>query len=153
MSSRVQLLARVTKLVESFGDLDLRDPERATKALEQRVPITSDLVQDVRADAVHGLEQGWLLDKERNGVRFSRLAQDVGGYSVDVVLLDHQSGPRHRHPDGEIDLLFGIEGAPNFDGHPVGWAVYGPDSEHVPGVRDGKMLILYFLPNGAIEWV
>ena len=35
----------------------------------------------------------------------------------------------------------------------AGGAVYGPGSEHVPAVTGGEMLILYLLPDGAIEWV
>jgi len=31
--------------------------------------------------------------------------------------------------------------------------VYGAGSEHVPTVTDGAMLILYFLPGGAIEFL
>ena len=34
-----------------------------------------------------------------------------------------------------------------------GWVVYGPDSVRVPTVRDGEMLILYFLPGAAIEFL
>ena len=62
-------------------------------------------------------------------------------------------GPRHRHPNGEIDLCFGISGASRFDGQPEGWIVYGKGSVHVPTVTGGEMLILYFLPGGAIEFL
>jgi len=49
--------------------------------------------------------------------------------------------------------MFVTGGDPRFDGHPEGWAVYAPGSVHVPEVTGGEMLILYLLPEGAIEWV
>jgi hypothetical protein len=61
-------------------------------------------------------------------------------------------GPRHKHPRGEVNLSFALEGAPRFDGQPEGWVVFPPGSEHVPTVTGGRMLIAYFLPGGAIEW-
>ena len=63
------------------------------------------------------------------------------------------AGPKHRHPNGEIDLCFTLRGEARFDGRPEGWVVYGQDTTHVPTVRDGQMLILYFLPGGAIEFL
>ena len=74
------------------------------------------------------------------------------GYSVDAVVMDSIVGPKHTHTNGEIDLCFAQEGDPRFDGHPAGWVVFGPGTTHRPTVRDGRMLILYFLPGGAIEF-
>jgi hypothetical protein len=31
--------------------------------------------------------------------------------------------------------------------------VFPPDSAHVPTVTGGRMLIVYFLPGGAVEWI
>ena len=39
-----------------------------------------------------------------------------------------------------------------FDGNGVGWLVYEPNSAHQPTVTDGKAIILYLLPEGAIEF-
>jgi hypothetical protein len=39
-----------------------------------------------------------------------------------------------------------------FDGRGAGWLVYGPDSGHSPTVSDGRALVLYLLPQGAIEF-
>jgi hypothetical protein len=39
-----------------------------------------------------------------------------------------------------------------FDGRPAGWLVYGPDTSHSPTVAQGSALILYLLPEGAIEF-
>ena len=35
----------------------------------------------------------------------------------------------------------------------IGWVVESPGSEHVPTVEGGRMLIVYLLPEGAIEFV
>ena len=43
------------------------------------------------------------------------------------------------------------EGA-RFDGHGRGWVVYGPDSSHAPTVAGGRAIVLYLLPDGAIEF-
>ena len=94
----------------------------------------------------------WLLPKSSGGIRFGRVAKDLHGFAVDAVLMD-VPGPRHRHPNGEIDLCFVTKGEPRFDGQPAGWVVYGKGSAHVPTVTGGEMLILYFLPGGAIEFV
>jgi len=68
--------------------------------------------------------------------------------------------PHHRHPNGEIDLVMPLAsgdgvaagGAATFDGQSAGWKVYGPGSAHRPTVRGGRALVLYLLPDGAIEF-
>jgi hypothetical protein len=151
VSAKNDLLAALQPIVDALGELALDDAAAAQRALAARLPLDGAVVRAVVAAAEPGIEQGWLLPKEAGGVRFGRVAKDLGGYSVDVV-LSAGAGPRHRHPRGEIDLLIARDGAPRFDGHAPGWAVYAPGSEHVPGVRGGTMLIVYFLPGGAIEW-
>lgn len=153
MSSKETLSVTLEPLLQVLAGLDLTDPEAATAQLQREMPIEGELVQEIRALTVNGYERGWLLDKEVGNVKFGRVTKDLHGFSIDAVLLDHTSGPAHRHPRGEVDLLFGMEGTPEFDGHPIGWAVYPPGSEHVPGVRDGVMLILYFLPGAEIDWL
>lgn len=146
------LLPLLEPLVLAFGAVDLNDAAAARGHLETRLPYSGRAVQDVRTAAERAAAAGTLLPQEAGGVRFGRLAKDLAGFSVDAVHL-RTAGPRHRHPRGEIDLLFALAGDPRFDGHPEGWAVYGPGSEHVPAVTGGEMLILYFLPGGAIEWL
>ena len=99
-----------------------------------------------------GVDAGWLVPRESGAVRFGRLAKEQNGFSLDVV-LSGGDGPRHKHPNGEINLMFPWSGSPVFDGRKPGWAVFPPDSVHVPGVVEGEMLILYLLPDGAVEWV
>jgi hypothetical protein len=39
-----------------------------------------------------------------------------------------------------------------FDGHGAGWVVYPAGSAHTPVVAGGRALVLYLLPDGAIEF-
>ncbi|MCC6672407.1 MAG: DUF4863 family protein [Planctomycetes bacterium] len=148
---RQQLAALLQPLAELLRGVALQDAGLAAAHLNARMPLHSPELQAVREALEAGAAAGWLLPKENQGVRYGRVAKDLAGFSVDAVRM---SGPaaRHRHPNGEIDLLFAVSGSPHFDGHAPGWAVYPPGSEHVPTVTGGTMLILYFLPGGAIEW-
>jgi hypothetical protein len=62
------------------------------------------------------------------------------------------AGPHHRHPNGEIDFIMPLEPGAQFDGRDAGWLVYEPGSAHSPTVTRGRALILYLLPQGAIEF-
>ena len=61
-------------------------------------------------------------------------------------------GPRHRHPNGEIDMVIPENDDGEFDGHGKGWVVYGPGSAHSPTVTGGRVFVLYLLPEGAIDF-
>ena len=143
----VQLLEPIAALLRAI-DVDAKD---AAAAVERAVPFGGALVAAVRDAAIASIGSEWLLPKSNAGIRFGRAAKDLAGFSVDAVLMD-VPGPRHRHPNGEIDLCFRTRGEPKFDGHGPGWVVYGKNSAHVPTVTGGEMLILYFLPGGAIEF-
>jgi hypothetical protein len=138
-------------LARTLRGIDLRAADCARR-VERALPFRGGLVGAVRAAATAAAGSDWLLPKENAGIRFGRPAKDLLGFSVDAVLMD-KPGPRHRHPNGEIDLCFAVAGSPRFDGHAEGWVVYGPDTTHVPTVAGGTMLILYFLPGAAIEFL
>jgi hypothetical protein len=102
-----------------------------------------------------GVEEGWLADREAGGIRYGRIFKalpDTHGFSVDVVRMSDIAGPHHVHPNGEIDLIVPLTEGATFDGHPAGWCVYGPGSAHRPTVAGGSALVLYLLPEGAIEF-
>lgn len=102
-----------------------------------------------------GVAAGWLCDREGGGIRYGRIfkpADDLHGFSVDVVDMNDIAGPHHSHPNGEIDLIMPIEGGAQFDGRPAGWCVYPPGSAHRPTVRQGRALVLYLLPEGRIDF-
>ena len=139
-------------LAEQLQETALDDPKAACEAIEAKIPFLGELIVSIREAALEGSKAGWLHPREAGDVRFGRVAKDLCGFSVDAVLMDGP-GPKHRHPKGEIDLCFATEGQATFDGLPEGWVVYGPDSVHIPTVKDGQMLILYFLPGGAMEFL
>lgn len=125
------------------------------ESLNARLPVDGDVCAAVRAVAETGVAEGWLCDREAGGIHFSRPVKpspNSAGYSVDAVVMDRVVGPKHTHTNGEINLCFAQDGDPRFDGHREGWVVFKPGSTHKPKVSDGRMLILYFLPDGAVEF-
>ncbi len=151
-AGKAALLGALEPVAQALVGVDLSDPAAARTLIQERLPFQGPEVTALRAAASAGAEAGWLLTRSAGEIRFGRPAKDLHGFSVDAVAMSGP-GPRHRHPNGEIDLCFATEGSAAFDGNPEGWVIYGPDSVHVPTVRDGSMLILYFLPGGAIEFL
>ena len=154
IEGREQVIAALAAVLEQVQATDPSDPTAAA-ALQAALPLDAPAMQELAALVRRGIDEGWLCEREANGVRFSRVARpDHAGttpFSVDAV---HMSGPGpgHTHPEGEIDLCFPVSGDPSFDGHPPGWVVYAPGYWHVPTVAGGTMDILYFLPQGAIQF-
>ena len=111
--------------------------------------------QQLKASCQAGVAAGWLCDREAGGIRYGRVfkpADDLHGFSVDVVDMQEVAGPHHIHPDGEIDLIMPLEGEAQFDGRPAGWLVCPPGSAHRPTVSNGRALVLYLLPQGRIDF-
>lgn len=104
---------------------------------------------------VAGVAEGWLANREGGGLRYGRIfkpADDLHGFSVDVVDMTDIAGPHHTHPNGEIDLIMPIDSDARFDSRPAGWLVCPPGSAHRPTVTGGRALVLYLLPQGSIEF-
>jgi hypothetical protein len=110
-----------------------------------------------------GVAEGWMCQREGGGIRYGRVIKPspaTHGFSVDVVDMTDLAGPHHVHPNGEIDLVMPLAGPGSpeaggdarFDGQPAGWKVYPPGSAHRPTVGGGRALVLYLLPDGAIEF-
>ncbi len=102
-----------------------------------------------------GIAEGWLCNREHGGIRFGRIIKPSptsGHFSVDVVLMDTIVGPHHRHPNGEIDVIMPLDPEAQFDGRGAGWLVYPAGHAHNPTVTGGKAIVLYLLPDGAIEF-
>ncbi len=116
---------------------------------------SSSTFRDLASLCRQGVAEGWLCDREGGGLKYGRIfkpADDLHGFSVDVVDMQNIAGPHHMHPNGEIDLIMPIEGDAQFDGRPAGWAVMPPGSAHRPTVTQGRALVLYLLPQGKIEF-
>lgn len=102
-----------------------------------------------------GVEAGWMCNREGGGIRYGRVLKATGathGFSVDVVDMQDIVGPHHAHPNGEIDLIMPLTPDARFDSCPAGWRVYEAGSAHSPTVSQGRALILYLLPEGAIQF-
>ena len=139
----------------ALKDAEPNDGAKLAERLSREVPLTSDAIRAVRDAATAGVREGWLCNREAGGVKFSRPVKPSPashGLSVDAVVMDRVAGPKHTHTNGEINLCFTEEGDARFCGHREGWVVFPRGSTHVPVVADGRMLILYFLPGGAIEF-
>ena len=111
--------------------------------------------QTVFAACQAAIKAGWMCDREAGGIRYGRVLKpspETHGFSVDVVDMQEVAGPHHSHPGGEVDLVMPLEGDAMFDGHGAGWTVYPPGSDHFPTVRGGRALVLYLLPQGAIQF-
>jgi hypothetical protein len=109
----------------------------------------------LKAACEDGVAAGWLCNREGGGIKYGRIfkpADDLHGFSVDVVDMQDIAGPHHVHPNGEIDLVMPQGGDARFDGRPAGWLVMPPGSAHRPTVSQGRALVLYLLPQGAIEF-
>lgn len=125
------------------------------RKLNTWAPPASAIFQDLFAACRDGIAQGWMCKYEGGCIRYGRVIKPdpaLHGYSVDVVDMDRIAGPHHAHPNGEIDLVMPLEEGAKFDEQPAGWKVYEPGSAHYPIVTDGRAIVLYLLPQGAIEF-
>ncbi|MEO8013992.1 DUF4863 family protein [Polaromonas sp.] len=117
--------------------------------------VESPTYHQLKQSCMTGVAEGWLCDREGGGIRYGRIfkpADDLHGFSVDVVDMKDIAGPHHVHPNGEIDLIMPLDDGAQFDGRPAGWLVCPPGSAHQPTVSSGRALVLYLLPRGSIEF-
>jgi hypothetical protein len=142
-------------LLDAARDVDMSDPAAAEADLTARFDPAGDDARVVKDALVRLYEAGEIANRGELPVRWGRAAKAgaaTHGFSIDVVVMNG-AGPRHRHPQGEIDYCIALDGAPTFDGRGPGWVVLPADSTHVPTVAGGTMLIVYFLPEGSIEFL
>jgi hypothetical protein len=151
----MDLIATFLPLLHAARGLDLSDPLVATAELERRLPAASAEAAELNRQLIALAEQGLIAHKGALPVLWSRVAKAgpaTDDYSIDAVLMTG-AGPRHRHTTGEIDWCIPLDGQPSFEGCRAGWVVLAPGSVHVPEVAGGRMLIVYLLPQGRIEFV
>ncbi|HEX9810558.1 MAG TPA: DUF4863 family protein [Burkholderiales bacterium] len=133
-----------------------RLPDKDLEAeLNDTFPAGGEIFERIFTACRDAIEAGWMCSREANGIKFGRVIKPdarLHGFSVDVVDMNDVRGPHHRHPNGEIDMVMPLTPDARFDGHGAGWVVYEPNSAHYPTVRDGRALVLYLLPQGAIEF-
>jgi hypothetical protein len=146
---RAQIAALTAQIAGRPLDADLDD------WLNAQAGPASPTYHALKAACVAGVAAGWLCQREGGGIKYGRVfkpADDLHGFSVDVVDMNAIAGPHHRHPNGEIDLIMPLEGDARFDGRPAGWAVMPAGTAHRPTVSQGRALVLYLLPQGSIEF-
>lgn len=149
------MLATFRPLIQAALDLDLTDPEAAVAELKRRFDPVGPEAQSLNAALEGLLASGAIADRGELPVQWSRVtkaSEESQGFSIDVVRMTGP-GPKHRHPKGEVNYCIARQGTPTFDGFPAGWVVMPPGSVHVPTVADGEMLIVYLLPEGAMEFL
>ncbi len=123
--------------------------------LNARFPAEGALFRQLEALCDQGIDEGWMGlagETARKGARVVPPCAESRDLSIDVVQLVDFAGPHHRHPGGEVCAVFPQERQGRFDGNPRGWAVYPPGSDHVPAARGGRVRILFFLPEGRIDY-
>jgi len=123
--------------------------------LNEHFPADGELFRQIKRDCLQAEADGWMCQHEHGGIRYGRVikpGEATHGFSVDVVRMRDVQGPHHRHPNGEIDMVMPTDGEAEFDGQPAGWKVYAAGSAHHPTVSKGEALVLYLLPDGAIEF-
>ena len=131
--------------------------------LNRQHPPGSATFEAIAAACRAGVAAGSMCQHEGGGIRYGRVIKPspaTHDFSVDVVDMADLAGPHHTHPNGEIDLVMPLAGpddltpggAATFDGQPAGWKVYGPGTAHRPTVSGGRALVLYLLPQGAIQF-
>ncbi len=140
-------------VITQIADSDWNDALAAR--LNARLGPDSGLFRELEACCDEGIEGGWMGlqgEEVRKGARVIEPCPETRGLSVDVVQLIDFTGPHHRHPNGEVCAVMTDRLEGRFDGHPRGWAVYPPGSEHWPAGTGGRVRILFFLPDGKIEY-
>ena len=152
---------RVARLTATLAGRPLDDA--LAVELNQRCAPGSVDYESLAEACRDGVAEGWMCQREGGGIRYGRVLKATAathGFSVDVVDMADIAGPHHVHPNGEIDLVMPLAGPDGvvaggdarFDGQAAGWKVYGPGSAHRPTVTGGRALVLYLLPEGAIEF-
>lgn len=125
------------------------------EALSANFAPFSDAFRALASACREGVEEGWLANRGEEPLKWGRIIKpgpETHGFSVDVVRMTEVAGPRHAHPQGEIDMILPIDPGARFDGQGEGWLVYGPGSAHAPTVTGGSAIILYLLPGGEIDF-
>lgn len=151
--SRAKFDALMAELTAFVADQPL-DAALAARLGVRHGPGTP-LFEAIAGACRSAVAEGWMCDRRAGGIAYGRVlppAPALHGFSVDVVDMRDVVGPHHVHPNGEIDMVMPLEGEPRFDGHGAGWVVYAPSSAHKPTVTGGRALVLYLLPEGAIEF-
>lgn len=159
-----KLLELLTPILVEVASLDpgSRTSDEQTdeleRILESKFPWDGERIQAIGQEIERGVADGWLCNRGDDSARFSRLAKptdDTAGLSIDVVSMTGDAVD-HTHPNGEVTIGFPAAGEDaqtvKFEKRPPGWVFCRAGSRHIPHVDGGRMNLIYFLPDGAVEW-
>lgn len=119
---------------------------------------------NLAAAITRGVEDGWAAGVEVTGPHYRRSlviepSERTHFFSVNAVYMNSHElmrGQRHMHPYGEINLVIPLSPRAELAGplgwRGCGWTVPGPGSHHVPEVRGGALIALFYLPAGRISY-
>lgn len=123
--------------------------------LNKNYGVGTDDFKELKRLCAQGEVDGWLAKYEAGDIKYGRVIKpghEANHFSVDVVRMKNVRGPHHIHTKGEIGAIMQISGSPVFDGLSEGWYVYESGSHHHPTIEGGEAYVLYFLPDGSIEF-
>ncbi|NVB41299.1 DUF4863 family protein [Pseudenhygromyxa sp. WMMC2535] len=155
----LELLEPVLARISALDPASRHDPDAIREletTLEAEFPWAGDYVQAINDELARGVGEGWLAERGEPQARFGRVSKACPAthdLSIDVVSMVG-AAVEHSHPQGEVTVGFPAddEQSCHFEGRPPGWVFLPPGSRHVPTVTGGRMNLVYFLPQGAVEW-
>jgi 2-hydroxylaminobenzoate mutase len=153
---KAEALTLIQRVLDFIGDRPL-DKELEFQ-LNRRFGPYGGLYERLAELLSAGVDEGWVAYAPIEGAGYNRgriaaPCRDTAGMSVESGLMRNVRGQYHRHTRGEIDMVIPIDDGSQWCGHGAGWVVYPPGSEHFPTVSGGKALVMFFLPNGEIEYM
>ena len=152
MSQLTDLLEPISRFVP---ELDLADAPGAEARLNERFPPGSEELGAIREAAFTALAAGEIAERGEPGMKWGRVSKPdatPGGCSIDAVHMSDSSGPAHTHDTGEVCLCLSEQEGATFEERTDTWIVMPSGSRHVPTVKNGSMLILYWIPDGRVTW-
>lgn len=152
-------MSQLTDLLEPISlfvpELDLSDAADAERRLNERFPPGSTELSAIGRAAFEAVAAGLIAERGEPGMKWGRVSKPgatPGGCSIDAVHMKDSSGPPHTHDTGEVCLCLPENQGASFEDRSETWVVMPAGSRHVPTVRNGSMLILYWIPEGKVTW-
>lgn len=119
--------------------------------LSKRYPLSSSTIQQIKTLLQQCIQERSLVMRGSPDLRFGLLHKQSKEIPIRIDVVDMTgAGPSHTHTLGEVNLCFALDAKASFDGNLEGWVVYPAQSWHIPTVYNGRMLIMYFIPQGKI---
>ncbi|HEY0295006.1 MAG TPA: DUF4863 family protein [Bordetella sp.] len=153
--SKAAMMQAVRELLDFIGDRPLGPELEAL--LNERYGAHTEAYARLLTLLRRGMDEGWSCYAEIDGPdyrrgRIAQASEETHGFTVESGCLRDVLGNYHRHPLGEINMIGPVDETGRFCGSGAGWKVFPPDSSHFPTVTGGVVTMLFFLPDGLIEY-